>query len=70
MIEYDNYDKALIITGDGDLYCLADYLRKNDKLLNLMIPNKESFSSLFRRLMPNIVFMNNLRKMLEYGSAQ
>ncbi len=70
MIEYDNYDKALIVTGDGDLYCLVDYLRKNAKLLKLMIPNKESFSSLFRRLMPHIVFMNNLRKRLEYCSAQ
>ncbi len=69
MIEYDNYDKALIITGDGDLYCLVDYLRKKDKLLKLMIPNKESFSSLFRRLMPHIIFMNNLRKMLEYSSV-
>jgi len=70
MIEYDNYDKALIVTGDGDLYCLVDYLRKKDKLLKLMIPNKESFSSLFRRLMPHIIFMNNLRKMLEYTGAQ
>lgn len=70
MIEYDNYDKALIVTGDGDLYCLVDYLRKRDKLLRLMIPNKDSFSSLFRRLMPHIVFMNNLRKMLEYTGAQ
>ncbi len=51
MIEYDNYDKALIITGDGDLYCLVDYRRKKDKLLKWMIPNKESFSSLFGRLM-------------------
>ena len=66
MIEYSNYDKALIITGDGDFYCLVDYLRKNDKLLNIMIPDKNSFSSLFRKLMPYIVFMNNLRGMLEY----
>ena len=70
MIEYDNYDKALIVTGDGDLYCLADYLIKKDKLLKLMIPNKESFSSLYRRLMPHIIFMNNLRKRLEYTGAQ
>ena len=66
MIEYSNYDKALIVTGDGDFYCLVDYLRKNDKLLNMMIPDKNSFSSLFRKLMPDIVFMNNLRGMLEY----
>ena len=67
MIEYKNYDKALIVTGDGDFYCLVDYLRKNDKLLKLMIPNKNRFSSLFRKMMPHIVFMNNLRGKLEYN---
>jgi len=66
MIEYDNYDKALIVTGDGDFYCLVDYLIKKNKLLKLMIPNQYSFSSLLRKLMPYIVFMNNLRGMLEY----
>jgi len=66
MIEYPNYDKALIITGDGDFYCLVDYLMKNNKLLNLMIPNRYDFSSLFRKLMKKIIFMNNLRSKLEY----
>ncbi len=66
MIEYKNFDKALIVTGDGDFYCLVDYLISNDKLLNLMIPDKTSFSSLYRKLMPHIVFMNNLRPILEY----
>ncbi|MBI4721903.1 MAG: NYN domain-containing protein [Candidatus Stahlbacteria bacterium] len=66
MIEYDNCDKALIVTGDGDFYCLADYLSKQNKLLKLMIPNREKFSSLFRKLMPHIVFMNNLKNKLEY----
>src|SRR4030042_3814602 len=50
MIEYENYDKALIVTGDGDFYCLVDYLIKKNKLLKLMIPNKYSFSSLLRKL--------------------
>jgi len=27
MIEYSNYDKALIVSGDGDFYCLVDYLK-------------------------------------------
>jgi len=66
MIEYGNFDKALIVTGDGDFYCLVDYLVKNDKLLRLMIPNKNRFSSLFRKLMPHIIFMNNLRNRLEF----
>jgi len=69
MIEYDNYDKALIVTGDGDFYCLVDYLRKNDKLLKLMIPNKNSYSSLFRKMMTHIAFMNDLRSKLEYDKS-
>lgn len=66
MIEYQNYDKAVIVTGDGDFYCLVDYLKKNDKLLKLLVPNMNKFSSLFRKIMPHIVFMNNLRKKLEH----
>ncbi len=67
MIEYKNYDKALIITGDGDFYCLVDYLAKNDKLLKLMIPNMNKFSSLYRKMMLHVVFMNNLRGKLEHA---
>lgn len=66
MIEYPNYDKALIVTGDGDFYCLVEYLLKTGKLLKLMIPNKVKYSSLFRKMMLNIVFMNNLRKLMEH----
>ncbi len=66
MIEYQRYDKALIVTGDGDLYCLVDYLVRNDKLLKLMIPNKNKYSSLFRKLVPRNVFMNDLKGKLEY----
>jgi uncharacterized LabA/DUF88 family protein len=69
MIEYKNYDNALIVTGDGDLHCLVDYLIKNGKLLKLMIPNRNSFSSLFRRLRPHIVFMNELKGKLEYDKS-
>ena len=69
MIEYQNYDKAVIVTGDGDLYCLVDYLMNNDKLLKLVIPNRNSFSSLFRKMMPHIAFMNDLRGKLQYDNA-
>jgi len=66
MIECQNYDKALIVTGDGDFYCLVDYLGKNDKLLKLLVPNMNKFSSLYRKMMPYVVFMNNLRDKLEH----
>jgi uncharacterized LabA/DUF88 family protein len=66
MIEFPKYEKALIVTGDGDFYCLIDYLKSKNKLLKLMIPNMERYSSLFRKFMHEIVFMNNLKDKLEY----
>ena len=66
MIEYANYDKALIVTGDGDFYCLVEYLLKKNKLLNLMIPNQKKYSSLYRIIRPEMVFMNGLRGKLEH----
>lgn len=66
MIEYPNYAKALIVTSDGDFFCLADYLARKNKLLKLLIPDQNKYSSLLRKLMPHIVFMNALRGKLEY----
>lgn len=66
MIEYPNYDKALIVTGDGDFYCLVEYLIKQRKLLKLMVPDESKYSSLLRKFSSDIVFMNNLKGKLEY----
>lgn len=37
-IEYDNYDKAIIISSDGDFACLAEFLKENDKLGKIITP--------------------------------
>jgi len=66
MIEYDNFDKAVLVTGDGDFYCLVEYLKKHNKLEKLLIPDKSKFSSLVRNFIPEILVMNGLRKKLEY----
>lgn len=66
MIEYENYDKAIIVTGDGDFYCLVEYLKMKNKLCKLIIPNKHKYSSLFRKFASDLFFMNNLRGKLEY----
>jgi len=66
MSEYPNYEKAVIVAGDGDYYCLVDYLRKKDKLLRLIIPNQNKYSSLLRKFAPQVAFMNRLRGKLEF----
>jgi len=32
MIELPNFDEAIIVSGDGDYFCLIEYLEMNDKL--------------------------------------
>lgn len=68
MIEYPNYNKAVIVTGDGDFYCLAKYLVEKEKLEALVIPNRLKFSGLlkFKIFRPYLRFMNDLREKLEY----
>ncbi len=66
MIEYPNYEKAIIVAGDGDYHCLVEYLKKKDKLLRLIIPNQYKYSSLLRKFAPDIAFLNQLRCKLEF----
>ena len=64
MIEYNNYDKAIIVSGDGDFHCLIEYLTKNDKLLKIIVPNKK-YSSLLRKFSYFITNIQLFRRKLE-----
>jgi len=66
MIEYANFDKAVIVSGDGDFFCLVDYLAKKDKLLRLVIPDQSRYSSLLRGFMAQVLFLSGLREKLGY----
>lgn len=65
MIEYSNYNQAMIVSGDGDFYCLIKYLNKKNKLFKLIIPNKDKYSRLLKSAAPNkIDFLNNCKNIL------
>ena len=64
MIEYPNYEKAIIISGDGDFHCLIEYLEKQGKLLNIIIPNPTKYSALLRRFRKYFFYINNLENKL------
>ena len=68
MIEYNNYSQAVIVSGDGDFYCLIKYLHEQEKLLRLLIPDRHKYSKLLRQVLSvgAISFMNDLQKKLEY----
>jgi uncharacterized LabA/DUF88 family protein len=62
---FDDYDRAIIVSGDGDFYCLVEYLKDKNKLLHIMVPNNK-FSKLLHRFTKDIVRINQLRDKLEY----
>ena len=61
MIEYPKYNKAIIVSGDGDFYCLVEYLKKKGKLGRLLIPNEAKFSRLLYKFIKEIDFVSSLR---------
>ncbi len=66
MIDYDSYNKAVIVTGDGDFHCLVKYLLGNDKLKAVIIPNRFKYSALLkiREFRPYLRFINDLANKL------
>lgn len=64
MIQYPNYDKAIIVSGDGDFHCLIEYLEEQGKLLLILAPNRH-YSGLLRQYNNYIVRVDLLRNSLE-----
>lgn len=68
MIEYPNYEQAIIVTGDGDFHCLVKYLVDQGKPRALIIPNQFKYSALLKMKIfrQYLRFMNDLRGLLAY----
>lgn len=64
-IQYANYDKAVIVTGDGDFACLIEFLEDKGKLLHILTPNHK-YSQLLKPFSQYIVHMSQLKKSVEY----
>lgn len=65
MKELPNYDKAIIVSGDGDFFGLIEYLASQKRLLKIMTPNWQ-YSSLLKPFEPYIVRIDQLRRQLSY----
>lgn len=65
MKEMSNYEKALIVSGDGDFYTLVEYLVGKKRLLKLLTPNRY-YSNLYNAFEEYIERLDNFRKELAY----
>lgn len=65
MKELPNYDKAVLVSGDGDFFSLIEYLRDEKKLLKVLAPNKR-FSTLLQDFDSYIEGIDQHRSELAY----
>jgi len=65
MKEMSNYDQAIIVSGDGDFYCLVEYLEEKNRLLHLLTPSGH-YSSLYNRYEEYVERLDNYKKELRY----
>ncbi|HLB66804.1 MAG TPA: NYN domain-containing protein [Candidatus Saccharimonadales bacterium] len=63
--EMSNYDKCIIVSGDGDFFSLVEYLEKKDRLAHIMAPNWQ-YSSLLKPYEKYVVRLDKLRRELAY----
>lgn len=61
MIEWPHYERAVIVSGDGDFHCLVEYWIKKRKLAKILAPNRNGFSALLRKFMKDVVFLDDLK---------
>jgi uncharacterized LabA/DUF88 family protein len=65
MKELPNYEKAVIVSGDGDFFGLIEYLSQQGKLLKVLTPNQR-YSTLLKGFEPYIDGLDTHRKELAY----
>lgn len=65
MKELSNYDQAIIVSGDGDFFSLAEYLQEQGKLAHILTPNWQ-YSSLLKVFDHKIIRLDQLRRQLAY----
>jgi uncharacterized LabA/DUF88 family protein len=67
MIDFPHYEKAVIVTSDGDFSCLVEYFYRQNKLEAILSPGREHCSSLLRKAgREKIQFLDDLRNKLEF----
>jgi len=60
----------VIVSGDGDFYCLIEYLLQKDKLEMVLVPDEVKYSALLKKLSKSdkniFEFLNRKKNKLEF----
>lgn len=69
MKEFPHYSKAVIVSGDGDFFCLVEYLVAQKKLGSILTPN-DHYSGLYNTYDSYVVRLDKQKKRLAYADRR
>lgn len=65
-IDFEQYEKAVVVTGDGDFACLVRFLTERGKLLSILVPSEFRYSYLLKKeARDKIAFISRLQRKLQ-----
>lgn len=65
MKEISNYDKAILVSGDGDFFSLVEYLAEKKRLYKILTPSFQ-YSQLYNKFEEYIVRLDQYKRELRY----
>jgi len=68
--EFENYEKAIFISSDGDFVPLYQHLKEQGKFFKIGIPSKQSKSYLLNQFRSYCFLIESLREKIEYKKKE
>jgi len=65
MKEMSNYQKAIIVSGDGDFFSLVEYLESKQRLAHILTPSGH-YSQLYNTYEQYVIRLDQYRRILAY----
>jgi uncharacterized LabA/DUF88 family protein len=65
MKEMSSYEQAIIVSDDGDFYCLVEYLESKGRLKALLAPSAH-YSNLYNRYEKYVIRLDKFKRQLAY----
>lgn len=59
MINFNNFDNAVIVTWDWDFHCLIEHLQQENKLYKVIVPDQKNYSSLLKKFANYLFFLSH-----------
>ena len=65
MKEMSNYDKMILVSGDGDFYSLVEYMEGKKRLMHILTPSFQ-YSQLYNKYEEYIIRLDQYKRELRY----